>query len=487
MLKLRNREIATPETLFKLSLNMKQNISLTFFAIIGFIFRVINVDKPFDPVFDEGYYIRNTLDLIKHGVEFNATAKSYWLVVHPPFGKWMLAPGIMIFGDNSFGWRIAAVFWGSLSIVIIGLIAKELFNNLLITSFTAFFMAFDGVAFLSSRTGILEAPLVFNSLLATLFFIKALKNQKFLPLFGLFMGFALAVKWNALYQLVALVFFYILYTLPRTYTLLKLRKFKRLLTLKLRFINSFFLIPLLVYILSWTGWFITKVGQYRDWGSTHPSKYPFIPDVVRSFWHYHVDMLKFHEKLTIPHPSSAHAYQWLLGYKPTVFYKSGGARCSNQKFHGMYELCGSVIIQLHNPVILYGSLLSILTIFTILLVKIVRKKFSYKIISRSQDLALSLLVILVLFSYLPWFAYYKRTTFNYYVDVFMPYLIILLSFVIYKITSLMKKEKTRKYFIYLIFLLTFGFFAYYYPLYTDHFASYHYINSRLWLIDNFKI
>ena len=47
------------------------------------------------------------------------------------------------------------------------------------------------------------------------------------------------------------------------------------------------LVPLAVYLLSWTGWFVSDIGWDRQWAATRPAGLPLVPDALRSLWHYH--------------------------------------------------------------------------------------------------------------------------------------------------------------------------------------------------------
>ena len=59
-----------------------------------------------------------------------------------------------------------------------------------------------------------------------------------------------------------------------------------------------------VYCLSWWGWFATEIGYNRQWADTHPADpgWGWVPDSVRSWWNYHAQILEFHTHLTSDHP-----------------------------------------------------------------------------------------------------------------------------------------------------------------------------------------
>jgi len=87
--------------------------------------------------------------LLAYGVEVAGSKSEF--VVHPPVGKWMIAIGMQLFGDNPTGWRIASAVVGSLMILIIGLIAQRLFRNPLLTGLASALAAIDGMALVHSK------------------------------------------------------------------------------------------------------------------------------------------------------------------------------------------------------------------------------------------------------------------------------------------------------------------------------------------------
>jgi PiT family inorganic phosphate transporter len=68
-------------------------------------------------IFDEVYYVDGARDFLKYGVEVTGAAPEF--VVHPPIGKWLIALGIKIFGDNEFGWRFMGALLGSVMVILI--------------------------------------------------------------------------------------------------------------------------------------------------------------------------------------------------------------------------------------------------------------------------------------------------------------------------------------------------------------------------------
>ena len=114
------------------------------FALIGLLMRLWHLGQPKGYIFDEVYYAKNAHSLALHGVEINDKGMADF-IVHPPVGKWLIAIGIKAFGYNEFGWRVSSAVIGSLSIALIYLVAKRLFNRPLISSSAAILTLADGL------------------------------------------------------------------------------------------------------------------------------------------------------------------------------------------------------------------------------------------------------------------------------------------------------------------------------------------------------
>jgi hypothetical protein len=64
------------------------------------------------------------------------------------------------------------------------------------------------------------------------------------------------------------------------------------------------LLPAVVYVASWAGWFASDSGWSRQWAprTRRRGRRPVVPDALRSLWHYHAEVLRFHSGLSDPHP-----------------------------------------------------------------------------------------------------------------------------------------------------------------------------------------
>src|ERR1035438_10336740 len=64
---------------------------------------------------------------------------------------------------------------------------------------------------------------------------------------------------------------------------------------------SFALVPAVVYLASWTGWFASSNGWDRNWAAQNGDHTPVI-STLASFIEYQKQMLSFHLGLTTHHP-----------------------------------------------------------------------------------------------------------------------------------------------------------------------------------------
>ena len=155
-------------------------------ALVGGVLRFWNLDRPHALVFDETYYVKQAYSMLLHGVEmrvldslnepdaafvggqpnvFSSTDGDF--VVHPPVGKWVIAVGEWLFGvDSGLGWRFSVALLGTLSILVVGRVARRMFGSTALGTTAAFLLAFEGSHFVMSRTGILDIIVMFWALLA---------------------------------------------------------------------------------------------------------------------------------------------------------------------------------------------------------------------------------------------------------------------------------------------------------------------------------
>ena len=410
------------------------------FGTIGLLLRLWDLASPKGKIFDEVYYATNAHSLLLNGVELNAKTGASEFIVHPPTGKWLIAGGIKLFGYNEFGWRFSAALAGSISIILMYFTAKALFNKPLLSGFAAFLILADGLHLVHSRVALLDIFLLLFIQIAVLAFI----NQRYW-ITSIALGLAISTKWSGFYLLVALAFLVLIIDYRKFRFLGSNNPLKNLIqnNFVLRFLQ-FGVLPLATYVATWVGWFASKTGWDRNWS----------PNIAKSFWHYHAEILNFHAHLTEPHPYEANPLSWLIQGRPTSLFYATPKTCGASS-------CAQEVLALGTPILWWVAT------FTLAIT------FGYWISRREWQA--EILLVVVAASYLPWFAFQQRTMFSFYAIAFEPFLLLTIVYVFNKIPRNQRQ-------ITLIFgAVVLANFLYFLPLYLGTPISYNSWHDHMWL------
>ena len=414
------------------------------FGVVGLLMRLWHLGLPKGYIFDEVYYAQNAHSLAQHGVEINAKGLADF-VVQPPVGKWLIAIGIKIFGFNEFGWRISAAVIGALSIALIYLVAEKLFASHFISSCAAILMLSDGLHLVHSRTALLDIFLMFFILLGFYFLLHSLHW-----LAGISFGLATGVKWSGLYYFVAF-FAFMVYADYRQRQAQEdpnpIRSTIRFSLLKRAL--QYGVAPVITYLISWTGWFLTGNGWDRTWSK----------NIVRNFWHYHAEILNFHTNLVEKHSYSANPWSWLVMGRPTSFFYATPKGCASTS-------CSQEVLALGTPFLWWSGVVAIAV------------TFGYWIARREWQSGLLLLAIAA--GYLPWFTFQKRTMFSFYAIAFEPFMILVIAYLISKFLETDSNVKRRKQIVIAYICAIVLCFIYFSPLYFGGVLTYSEWIHRMW-------
>jgi dolichyl-phosphate-mannose--protein O-mannosyl transferase len=401
----------------------RRHLGIALILLIGAILRLWNLSSPEDLVFDEVYYVNGANDYLADAVETDSGKPEF--IVHPPIGKWAIAAGISIFGDNPFGWRFSAALFGIFSILLIYLVALRLFDSQFMALLAAGLTVIDGLHLVMSRTALLDIFLMTFLLAAFL----ALLHQRYL-LTAICFGLALGTKWSAIY-FIAAVFIYLLIT-------------------KRKALISFVSVIPIIYLLSWSGWFLSDKGWSRDSSSNS-----FI-----ALFNYHREILNFHTGLTTDHSYEASPWNWLLLGRPTSFFYEAPKDCGAAS-------CSQEILAMGTPVIWWGGLIAITV------------TIGYFIYRREQSAGLILLALLS--NYLPWFLFPERTTFYFYAIAFQPYLILTICYVASIFMEPVELREKRRQIVVSGVAVAGLCFLYFLPVYIGLVTTYDQWFARMWL------
>jgi len=419
-------------------------------ALISFGLRLFHLGLPKGLVFDEVYYVDGARDFLHHGVEVTGSGPEF--IVHPPVGKWLIALGIKLFGNHEFGWRISVAVAGALTIYLVGRIAQRLFVTPWLSTLASLLMAFDGLNLVHSRTSLLDLFLTLFVLLAVLSWLKGHYWRT-----GIWFGLACGTKWSGIYFLVA----FALLTVYRDRE--RIQPFFRLLAKRFA---QFFIVPVITYLATWTGWFMTTRGWDRQWADSHPSSFGFIPRSLRSLWHYHAEILNFHRTLTQHHTYQANPWSWLVMGRPTSFYYGTPTACGGPKN------CSQEVLALGTPLLWWLGTLALAVVFG----------FWIKgIANGTPDFVSGFILLGIVAGYLPWFFFQGRTVFTFYAIVFEPFVVLALVYCAKKFLGVPPWPKKKKLIVAIFVLLIAINFLYFLPLFNGSVLSYDQWHYRMWL------
>jgi len=409
-------------------------------ALASFVLRIINLGLPKGFVFDEVYYVDGARDLLKYGVEVDGTNPEF--IVHPPVGKWLIASGIKLFGDSEFGWRFASAVFATFLILLFARLVHVLFYSPLLTALGAALMALDGLLLVHSRTALLDLFLTFFTLLGVLLWHR---NRHIWA--GIAFGLAIGCKWSAIY-FVAVIGLIAVYKILVAHDIRKSAQ-----QIAAKFLQ-YGLLPVVVYTLTWTGWFISDRGWSRQWSSN-----PFF-----SWLHYHSEMLNFHTGLTEKHPYEANPWSWLVMGRPTSFFYESPKGCGAKD-------CAQEVLALGTPILWWVGTISI---------AVVIGYWIRSLIHHRVDSAANLVVLGVVAGYLPWFAMQQRTVFSFYAIIIQPFLIIAIVYCAKLLLGSGLKPAVSQSIVGGIFALIVLCFIFFIPLFTGQVITYEDWQLRMW-------
>jgi dolichyl-phosphate-mannose-protein mannosyltransferase len=433
--------------------------AITFLAAF---LRLWNLDFPKAFLFDETYYAKDAWSLVHHGYVTgyvdNANDKilagnlhGLWtsdpsMVVHPEVGKWLIGSAELVAGMTPFGWRLAPAIVGSLMVMVMIRLTRRVTGSTLLGLVAGILMCFDGLQLVLSRLALLDIFEAFFVLCAVSclvadrdwFRAKLARStptgwgprvlwRPWLLLTGVWWGLAIGTKWSAVFPLAAFgLVFWVWSAGARRSFGVRRSLLKSALVDAVPGVLYVVLLPVLVYVATWTGWLLhagvyeqhlsnTQYGPY--WGSyLKHDAHGFFPELwqsLRSLWHYHHDVYTFHTKFL---NNSTHVYQsnplgWLVLNRPVgvdaqLNIAQGAQGCTATGS----ETCLRQVILLGTPALWWFSTVAFV--------------WSAVCWVGRRDWRYGIVVVGVLVTWLPWLRYDERPIFSYYAIVIEPFLIL---------------------------------------------------------------
>lgn len=435
-------------------------------ALVAGLMRFWHLGSPKSVIFDETYYAKDSWALVKQGYEASwpkdvdkliladpskipvPTDPGY--VVHPPVGKWIIGLGELMFGFDPFGWRFMVAVLGTLSVLMLCRIGRRLFRSTFLGCLAGGLLAVDGLHFVMSRTALLDLVLMFFVLAAfgCLLLDRDWARRRFanaLPVdaegvlrpdtgiaeglrlgwrpwrvaAGLMLGLAFATKWNGLYILAAFGLLTVFWDVGARRTAGAVRPYLAVLKRDLlpAFVST---VPVAIgtYVASWTGWIVTDKGYFRDWAATQGrgGMWSWLPDWLRSLWHYETEVYSFHVNLTSGHTYQSNPWSWIvLGRPVSYFYedpRGGTEGCTAAPA----DKCAQEVLAIGTPLLWWAACFAILYVLW---------RWFFR-----RDWRAGAIACAIAAGWVPWFFYQERTIFLFYAVVFVPFLCLAVSMMI---------------------------------------------------------
>ncbi|TXH62557.1 MAG: phospholipid carrier-dependent glycosyltransferase [Thiothrix sp.] len=293
------------------------------FLILGLaaVLRIVNLSHPQAYIFDEVYHAFTAKEYLHNHIE----AWEWWTTppegvayewTHPPVAKYGMVIGMLLFGENEFGYRVGSAVMGIVGILGLYYFTLNLTQSKKIALLSAFLLTIEGTHLVQSR-------IAMNDTYVTTFMIWSLYyalNSRW-KISAILYGLALGSKWSALYGSLPLLLIY----LKNCHLTLNPITTIRYLFFALRLV----LITLATYILSFAP-FILSGHSWEQWWELH-----------RQMWYYHTTLVATHSYQSTP-------LQWLFAARPVWYWVNYGA-----------EHMSNIYVQ-GNPLILWFGLVAVI-------------------------------------------------------------------------------------------------------------------------------
>jgi dolichyl-phosphate-mannose--protein O-mannosyl transferase len=408
-------------------------------AILAFAFftRFFRLSFPGKMYFDELYHVPAAMLMSDGDFEqpFEWWHQSYdgvnnfdWL--HPPLAKYLQAASMKLLGKTAFAWRLPSAIFSLLTLIVFYFFTRFLADNFLFKKdkklATAFpllavlFLSLDGLFLVESRIAMNDVFLLFFMIPAVFLYFyflrekqvhqKSKKTDIILLVMSVFWGLALAVKWSAIFPLLFLLlyhFFVIEF---------KEKNFWRRLPF---LIFSFLLIPGFVYFSSYLPMFLA--GKKLSY-----------------FWVLQGQIWQSQLNNPAVHLYSSKPLNWFFNLR-SIFYFANSD--------------GSLIYALDNPVLTIYFVLTVLATIWFLW----RGK-----LEKETRKSIFLLLLLYLVNFVFW-SFSPRIQFLYHYLPAIPFIVILLTFLILKSLDNLKNSSQKKALLFNFIFWPFLIFLLFYP------------------------
>lgn len=385
-------------------------------TLAALLLRFINLDHPPRIIFDETYFAVFAQNYLVGKEFFDA---------EPPLGKFLIAGGEWLFGNDSFGWRSAPAVFGAAVIPLMYLLAKRLFGGTVVPFFAGALALLDGFLLVESRTAVLDGFVVTFNLATYLLFIQSLQAAsrtaafRWLAATGVAFGMGLALKW------ITLAFIAPAAVLLLVLALRDRRWIKRLFGLATGGRQGRGAGQRLLDAIGARKENLFSAGHYLAWLGVAPVLVYFglfaihVPfdSTGESAWAIHKQIFNYHNNLEATHPYGSEWYTWPAMIRPVAYYF--------EAVRGQWQ----GIVAMGNPVIWWSGLAAV----GFAAWRFVRPGGSTRGAraprrrKRERNLVLGFLLLAIAAHYGPW-ALIDRVLFIYHYAGALPFVILLLAY-----------------------------------------------------------
>jgi 4-amino-4-deoxy-L-arabinose transferase-like glycosyltransferase len=276
-----------PQFLKKLRMIISANKLIISILVLSAFLRIVSLAHPSTYIFDEVYHAFTSREYLAGHIE----AWEWWTTppegvayewTHPPVAKYGMVIGMLLFGENSFGWRVGSATFGVLSILGLYLLVAHVTQNKRLALISAFLVSIEGLHISQSRIAMNDMYMLCFYIWALFMAVKSRWKHA-----AILFGLALASKWSALYGIIPLAIIYL------SQVKLTLRS--------IIYVIRLLIISLFIYILSFAP-FILAGHTWAQWWELH-----------RQMWYYHTHLVATHAYQSTP-------LQWIFTARPVWYF-----------------------------------------------------------------------------------------------------------------------------------------------------------------------
>ncbi len=435
-------------------------------TVVAALTRLVGLGHPSTLMFDEIYYVKDAYALWHNGYEsewaegsdalfaqgdFSGMSTQAAYIVHPQLGKWLIALGMQLFGDDSpVGWRFMPAIAGILTVVLLTRLTMRLTRSPLLAGLAGLLLAIDGVGITESRIGLLDVFIGFFGLASVYLLVRdrewfrsrlareltgtAPGGWAPVPLLrpwllaaGVCAGLTCSIKWSGAYLLAAMGIMVVVWDL----TALRRVHARSWLAdgiLHRGGLDFLHLVPtaFAVYVVGWFSWFMNDGAYKHGWAAQQraagaPAR-TWLPDPLNDLLEYHISMYNFHVGLDSEHPYMSKPTGWLVQWRPTSFFwpseeKLAGVSCGGGR-------CVQAITSIGNIPVWWAAVAAL--VFGVVVLACIKR-----------DWRVWVALIGYVGLYVPWFNYWDRTIFTFYTVAFVPYVVLVLVLALGSVAGLL--------------------------------------------------